>query len=114
MVAMDCQRLNVEKVRFLLYHVTDNHVLCSVIQVPILTILESFQSNMVTELNLSETCTISYSSPFPFLIQFDDSSVGCVPCGQKLFFNCSKVRLFCLPMLVQCSFQLLVGKDLVL
>jgi len=45
---------------------------------------------MVTELNLSETCTISYSSPFPFLIQFDDSSAGCVPCGQKLFFNCSK------------------------
>ena len=68
-------------------------------------------------------CTISFPFPFPFLIRFDDSRVGCVPCvcsiigaggGQELLISCSKVSLSRLPMLVQCSFQLLVGKDLVL
>ena len=61
--------------------------------------------------------------PFPFLIRFDDSRVGCVPCvcsiigaggSQELLISCSKVSLSRLPMLVQCIFKLLVGKDLVL
>ena len=57
-------------------------------------------------------CTISYSSPFPFLIRFDDSSAGCDPLsfswsdasvrlsaqslrnhhGQELVFTSSKVE----------------------